>query len=123
MTVKELTSKRAALDKAGVDLAMKAVYNFEGKNKKAKKSKKAKSSKTKGAPKSKETIDIRPDADGSLPSEEELEEMIRKFTEQAGSEGAKAEALPQAPKEEKKIGGEEDKPAEDGAAGEKHDEL
>ncbi len=35
--------------------------------------------------------------------------MIRKFTEQAGSGGAKAEAKPQAPKEEKKTGGEEDK--------------
>ncbi|WQF82015.1 Putative Heat shock protein 70 family [Colletotrichum destructivum] len=47
LLVKDLQAKRDKLDKAGMDLAMKGVKNFEGKTKKANKS--AKTKKTKSA--------------------------------------------------------------------------
>ena len=116
LTIKELTERREKLDKAGVDLAMKAVRNFEGKKKTEKKAKKPKSSKTKTAPKGKQTIDIRPDADGNFPTEEQLEEMLREFQQVPKESGnAKTGGGGSKPSEEK--------PVEEGTAGEKHDEL
>ncbi|EOO01868.1 putative heat shock protein 70-like protein [Phaeoacremonium minimum UCRPA7] len=80
LTVKELTEKREKLDKAGMDLAMKGVKNFEGK----KKSKGSKSSKT-GAAGEEPTLEIKPDEEGQMPSQEEIEEMIKKFQEEAAA--------------------------------------
>ncbi|KAK3386616.1 Hsp70 protein-domain-containing protein [Podospora didyma] len=89
---KDLTERREKLDKAGVDLAMKGVRNFE-KKKKAKetKSKKAKVSKSKASGKAAPTIKLKPGEDGKMPSftEEEINEMLRKYREEnpdAGTE-------------------------------------
>ncbi|KAK0613330.1 Hsp70 protein-domain-containing protein [Immersiella caudata] len=80
---KDLTERREKLDKVGMDLAMKGVRNFE-KRKKADektstKTKKAKPSKSKGAPKSGSTLKLKPDENGKMPSQEELDEMIKEF--------------------------------------------
>ncbi|KAK4444413.1 hypoxia up-regulated protein 1 [Podospora aff. communis PSN243] len=80
---KDLTERREKLDKVGMDLAMKGVRNFE-KRKKADektttKTKKAKPSKSKGAPKSGSTLKLKPDENGKMPSQEELDEMIKNF--------------------------------------------
>lgn len=80
LTSKALKEWREKLDKAGMDLAMKSVKNYDKKKSKtSSKSKKAKTSKT-GAPGSAETIEI--GKDGKMPSNEELEEMIRQFEKQ-----------------------------------------
>jgi len=93
---KDLTDRRDKLDKAGVDLAMKGVRNFE-KRKKAEssgsssKTKKPKTSKTKGAPKSGSTLKLKPGEDGKMPSQEELDEMIKEFMkEQEAKDGGNA---------------------------------
>lgn len=89
LTSKALKEWREKLDKAGMDLAMKSVKNYDKKKSKtSSKSKKPKTSKT-DAPGSAETIEI--GKDGKMPSNEELEEMIRQFEKQqkekeAGSE-------------------------------------
>lgn len=72
---KDLTEKKEKLDKAGMDLAMKGVRNFEGKNKKSK-TKKAKASKT---AKKKPAQTIKLGEDGKMPSEEEIEEMLKQY--------------------------------------------
>lgn len=101
---KDLTEKKEKLDKAGMDLAMKGVRNFEAKNKKAKtsKTKKAKASKTaKGAKKPGQTIKI--GEDGKMPSEEEIEEMLKQYMkdDKAGDKGEKkAEKAEDVPKHE-----------------------
>jgi hypoxia up-regulated 1 len=77
---KDLTEKKEKLDKVGMELAMKGVRNFEGKNKKSKtKTKKnAKPTKTaKGAKKPAQTIKM--GEDGKMPSEEEIEEMLKQY--------------------------------------------
>ncbi|KAF6814971.1 heat shock protein 70-like protein [Colletotrichum sojae] len=119
LLVKDLQAKRDKLDKAGMDLAMKGVKNFESKSKKASKSASAKSKKTKSAssssttntasassegskkptttvPSKSSTAEPEPPAgktveipgggsfvqfggDGETPSEEELEEILKKF--------------------------------------------
>lgn len=80
LTVKALKEWREKLDKAGMDLAMKSVKNYDKKKSKtSSKTKKAKSSKTDG-PGSAQTIEI--GKDGKMPSEEELAEMIRQFERQ-----------------------------------------
>ncbi|OIW27597.1 actin-like ATPase domain-containing protein [Coniochaeta ligniaria NRRL 30616] len=73
---KDLTEKKEKLDKAGMDLAMKGVRNFEGKNKKSK-TKKAKPSKTAKGKKPAQTIKM--GEDGKMPSEEEIEEMLKQY--------------------------------------------
>ncbi|KAJ4307283.1 lumenal Hsp70 protein [Collariella sp. IMI 366227] len=102
LLVRELTEKREKLDKAGMDLAMKGVRNFErkkGSDKKAKKNGKA--SGTKPA-KPAQTIKIKPGEDGSMPGQEEIDEMLREFMKE----------------EEKKAG-----KGQEGENGERHDEL
>ncbi len=83
LTVKDLTTKREKLDKAGMDLAMKSIRNFESSQKKTKskskskskpKTKKAKKAKT-GEPPAGQTNDA---TKGGRPSMEELEELIKK---------------------------------------------
>lgn len=89
LTVKAIKEWRDKLDKAGLDLAMKSVNNQKKKNKSngSSKSKKPKSTKSSTAPGSSETIDI--GKDGKMPSEEEIEAMIRGFEqEQAARQAA-----------------------------------
>lgn len=87
MTAKALKEWREKLDKAGMDLAMRSVKNFDRKKSKSSssssKTKKAKTSKTMDLPEGVPTIEI--GKDGSIPSEEEIEAMIRKFEEDAAA--------------------------------------
>ncbi|KAB5585575.1 Hsp70 protein-domain-containing protein [Coniochaeta sp. 2T2.1] len=87
---KDLTDKKEKLDKAGMDLAMKGVRNFEAKNKKSKTAtKKAKPTtkkssnkgkKTASAPPAQQTIEI--GKDGKMPTEEEIEELLKQYMDQ-----------------------------------------
>lgn len=86
LTVKALREWREKLDKAGMDLAMRSVRNFDKKKSKSSssKTKKAKTSSTKTAAGSDPTIDI--GKDGQI-TEEQLEELLRQAQQkQAGSE-------------------------------------
>ncbi|KAI1873705.1 uncharacterized protein JN550_002974 [Neoarthrinium moseri] len=95
LLAKDIAEKTKKLEKAGMDLAMKAVNNFDPKGKKKSNSKKStktkkKSAKTKTDSANPEhTIDLKDDAgyikfggDGKQPTSEELEEMIRKLTKE-----------------------------------------
>lgn len=89
ITVKALKEWREKLDKAGMDLAMRSVKNFDRKKSKSSsssKTKKAKSSKTIDLPEGAQTIEI--GKDGTVPSQEELEEMIRQFEKEAADKKA-----------------------------------
>ncbi|WYZ36788.1 hypothetical protein EsH8_II_000294 [Colletotrichum jinshuiense] len=130
LLIKDLQAKRDKLDKAGMDLAMKGVKDFEKKAKKASKSASSKSKKTKSATtastsstasassdeseRSTTTVPsksatAKPDAaggrtvelpnggsyvqfggDGGTPSEEEIEEILKKFQQQQGPPGEDA---------------------------------
>lgn len=96
LLTKDLIEKREKLDKVGLDLAMKGVRNFEKKKKssssKTKTKTKTKSSKTAKSKKPASTIEIKPDADGKFPSEEELAEMLKQYSASASAD----EAPPQA---------------------------
>lgn len=83
LTVKSLKEWREKLDKAGQDLALKSVNNFKKKSKSSSKSKKPKASKSKASAGSEQTIEI--GKDGKMPTDEELEELIKKFTEEAAA--------------------------------------
>ncbi|KAL2260844.1 hypothetical protein VTK26DRAFT_5044 [Humicola hyalothermophila] len=106
LLVKDLTEKREKLDKAGLDLAMKAVKNFEkrdggagGKKEKKKKEKGAKestttageSSKTESGRKPAQTIKLRPGEDGKPPSQEEIDELLKEFVKEAEEKKAEEE--------------------------------
>lgn len=86
LTVKSLKEWRDKLDKAGQDLALKSVNNFKKKSKSSSKSKKPKPTKSKSSPGSEQTIEI--GKDGKMPTDEELEAMIKKFTEEAAAREA-----------------------------------
>ena len=77
LLVKDLTAKREKLDKAGTDLAMKGVKNFERKSKQATKSAASKKkSKTSSADPAGHTIKL----DGDNPmSQEDIEELLKKI--------------------------------------------
>ncbi|CRJ89014.1 hypothetical protein BN1723_008419 [Verticillium longisporum] len=84
LLAKDLKSRREKLDKAGVDLAMKGVKSFEKKNKKAGSSnKKAKTATvaTGDASDGPEPIHINLGEDGKAPTEEEIQEILRKLQE------------------------------------------
>lgn len=86
LTSKALREWREKLDKAGMDLAMRSVRNFDKKKAKSSssKTKKAKTSSAKPAAGSEQTIEI--GKDGQI-NEEQLEEMLRQMKEkEAGSE-------------------------------------
>lgn len=86
LTSKALREWREKLDKAGMDLAMRSVRNFDKKKAKSSssKTKKAKTSSTKPAAGSEQTIEI--GKDGQF-NEEQLEEFLRQMNEkEAGSE-------------------------------------
>ncbi|ROW06468.1 hypothetical protein VMCG_04249 [Cytospora schulzeri] len=89
ITVKAIKEWRDKLDKAGLELAMKSVNNQKKKNKSSNssKTKKPKSTKTSTTPGSSETIEI--GKDGKMPSDEEIEAMIKGFErEQAARQAA-----------------------------------
>ncbi|KUI53415.1 Hypoxia up-regulated protein 1 [Cytospora mali] len=92
LTVKELKEWRDKLDKAGLDLAMKSVNNQKKKSKSSSsssKTKKSKSTKTSATPRSSETIEI--GKDGKIPSDEEIEAMIKSFEKEQAARQAAAE--------------------------------
>ncbi|KAK2071338.1 hypothetical protein P8C59_005768 [Phyllachora maydis] len=89
LTVQEIEARRAQLDKVGVDLAMKSVRNFEKKTKAGKKQGKKKATtgsggKGPGAGPKPFTFDF--GEDGKMPTQEQLEEMIRGFTAEEAQE-------------------------------------
>lgn len=97
LLAKDLQARREKLDKAGVDLAMKGVRNFQNKKagsggkkpagEKTKKAKAAKGTKTGSAPKAGGTLKLQPNPDGTPPTEAELEEMIKQFMAEQGEGG------------------------------------
>ncbi|KAK7748132.1 lumenal Hsp70 protein [Cytospora paraplurivora] len=92
LTVKEIKEWRDKLDKAGLELAMKSVANQKKRNQSSSssKTKKPKSTKTSATSKSGETIET--GKDGKIPSEEEIEAMIKGFEkEQAARKAAEKE--------------------------------
>lgn len=108
LLVKDIAEKTKKLEKVGMDLAMKAVNNFDTKkgkkssSKKSSKTKKSSSTKTSGS-KPDKTIDlddlraedgyIKFGANGEQPTAEEMEELIRKLTkDREDKEPAKEEA-------------------------------
>ncbi|RYP07875.1 hypothetical protein DL764_002241 [Monosporascus ibericus] len=91
---KDIIDRTKKLEKAGMDLAMKTVKNFD-KDRKKKTSKKASKTKKKSATGTAETADSQPTLDlkdrenfikfaedGKKPTAEEIEEMIRKLTKE-----------------------------------------
>ncbi|EAQ84150.1 hypothetical protein CHGG_10554 [Chaetomium globosum CBS 148.51] len=89
LLVKDLTDRRDKLDKAGMELAMKGVRNFEkrktGDDKKAKKEKKdKKKAKSTAAKPAKPAQTLKVGEDGQMPSQEELEEMLKEFMKENG---------------------------------------
>lgn len=98
LLVKDLTDRRDKLDKAGMELAMKGVRNFEkrktGDEKKdgkkdGKKEKKSKAKSTAAKP-AKPAQTLKVGEDGKMPSQEELEEMLKQFMKENGdAEGQK----------------------------------
>ncbi|KAI6083867.1 actin-like ATPase domain-containing protein [Hypoxylon rubiginosum] len=94
LLAKDLAEKTKKLEKAGMDLAMKSVKNFDKGKKKSSSSKKSSKTKSKkGSTKtdsdgSEPTIDkdgdnhIKLGKDGKGPSAEEIEEMIRRMTQE-----------------------------------------
>lgn len=92
LLVKEITEKTKKLEQAGVDMAMRSVRKFESKfNKKNSSSKKSSKTKTKTKKtktttgSSQPTIDLKFGEDGEMPSAEEIEEMIKKMSEEQKS--------------------------------------
>ncbi|KAK4225793.1 putative heat shock protein family 70 protein [Podospora fimiseda] len=112
LLIKDLTEKREKLDKAGVDLAMKGVKNFEKRKPKDDKSKSTKpkpKTKTKSAKGTKSTEDaksggsgkptklkLKPGKDGKMPSQEEIDAMLKDFMKEAEENAEKEQ-----PKKEK----------------------
>lgn len=113
---KDLKSKREKLDKAGVDLAMKGVRNFDKKSKKASKSaSERKKTKTASANKEEKTLNFEDFADSEdgpkVFSGDDIEELMAKVQREKAA-WMKAEAEKEAAAKEK------------GESGEKgHDEL
>ncbi|KAI5928250.1 stress protein ORP150 [Camillea tinctor] len=95
LLTKDLVEKTKQLEKAGMDLAMKSVKNFDSKGKKKNSSsKKSSKTKAKSATKaandgSEPTIDVK-GKEGKEPTPEEIEEMIREMMKEQ-EEKAKAE--------------------------------
>ncbi|KAJ2900953.1 uncharacterized protein MKZ38_002188 [Zalerion maritima] len=122
LLVKDLKAKRQQLDKAGVDLAMKSVKNYEKREKKDKKDKKSSSKKGKGrkgqstnlsdgeaetatgeapprgTPFNLEDLEgsenfIKLNPDRKAPTQEELDEIMRKIQEQQEGKKSKHDEL------------------------------
>ncbi|KAK4213595.1 Hsp70 protein-domain-containing protein [Rhypophila decipiens] len=106
LLVKDLEARRSKLDKAGMDLAMKGVKNFEKKKPKAKAEKEKTKTKTKtnknGKANPLKKIKLEPGKDGQMPSQEEIDEMLKKFMEE--HEAKEGNGNTDTPKEETKDG-------------------
>jgi hypoxia up-regulated 1 len=115
LLVKDLTEKREKLDKAGMDLAMKGVRNFEKRKpsgdkdkKKGKNGKKAKkASGTQSSTKPAQTIKLKPGEDGKMPSQEEIDELLKEFVREAEEAKQQEEQQQQAQKDGEKKGHDE----------------
>ncbi|KAH8195956.1 hypothetical protein TruAng_009876 [Truncatella angustata] len=103
--VKDIMEKTKKLEKAGMDLAMKAVNNFDSKGKKKSSSKKSTKTKKKATTKTdssapKHTVDLKDNeyikfgGDGQQPSAEEIEEMIKKLTKEHEGKQASKDEVP-----------------------------
>ncbi|KAK4197069.1 putative heat shock protein family 70 protein [Triangularia verruculosa] len=122
LLVKDLDDRRKKLDKAGMDLAMKGVRNYEKreKAKKAKTKSKTKTAKSKSTSTLKNgkpaapTLKMQPGKDGKMPSQEELNEMLKEFLDKQQQENQQET---QEPVFERPV--EEEKKKEEGG----HDEL
>ena len=111
LLVKDLKAKRAKLDKAGIDLALKSMKKYEKREEKEKKKEKASSSKKKGkkaeetkveegekpegtplGPKDIENEErlTRLSGDGKAPTDEEIEEILRQVREKAEKDRKKS---------------------------------
>jgi len=98
LLVKDLTERAKQLEQAGIDLAMKSVKKFESKFKKNSSSKKSSKTKSKSSTKtskdnSEPTIDLKFGENGEIPSAEELEEMIKKATQEQKNKDTKHDEL------------------------------
>jgi hypoxia up-regulated 1 len=94
LLVKEIMERTKKLEKAGMDLAMKAVQNFDSKkkssSKKSTKSKKKSATVSTDSASAEQTIDLKNDngyikfggENGKQPTEEEIEELINKLTKE-----------------------------------------
>jgi hypoxia up-regulated 1 len=115
LLVKDLTEKRDRLDKAGMELAMKGVRNFEKRKassgdekkdgngkKKAKTAGKAKGTKTASGKPAQQTIKLQPGEDGKMPSQEELEELLKEFMKEGEGENKGEEKKTEKKEGEKK---------------------
>ncbi|KAK0705557.1 Hsp70 protein-domain-containing protein [Lasiosphaeris hirsuta] len=106
LLVKDVEERRKKLDKAGMDLAMKSVRNFERKKaaedeaKRSTKAKKAKATKAAKPAKPANTMKLKPGKDGKMPSQEELEAMIKEFQREQEENGGAPPPPPPPPKEE-----------------------
>ncbi len=109
LTIKDITTRREKLDKAGMDLAMKSIKNFESSQKKSKSKSKSKTAKPRKSKKTKtgerpavETIDVSNlGKDGELPTMQELEELLKKTgADQAANEAKQEAKADDAPKHE-----------------------
>lgn len=112
LLTKDLTARRAKLDKAGMDLAMKGVKNFEKKKPKAEKEKtktKTKTKKSGGSKGGPKKIKLEPGKDGQMPTQEEIDEMLRKFMAEQEAENQNNNDNTQETKKEETKGEEEKK--------------
>ncbi|KAI0392502.1 actin-like ATPase domain-containing protein [Xylariaceae sp. FL0594] len=98
LNVKDLTEKAKKLEQAGIDLAMKSVKKFESKYKKKSSSKKSTKTKSKSSTKTSKdnaepTIDLNFGENGEMPSTEEMEELLRKATQEQKDKDTKHDEL------------------------------
>ncbi|PSR80074.1 Hsp70 protein-domain-containing protein [Coniella lustricola] len=101
LTTQALKDWRQKLDKAGMDLAMKSVKNFDKKKSKtsSSKTKKSKTSSTKGGAGSEPTIEL--GKDGKMPSTEELEELLKQLQDEQAARASAEEGSKETMKGEK----------------------
>lgn len=92
LLVSDLTLWRAKLDKAGMALTMKGVKNFEAKKKKTSPKSKPKKAgkKGKGDDDKKEPVKLEVGKDGKMPTQAELEELLRQMGVEPNAQDGKA---------------------------------
>ncbi|KAL8282307.1 hypothetical protein RB597_009831 [Gaeumannomyces tritici] len=102
LLVADLTSRRAKLDKAGMALTMKGVKNFEAKKKTSSKSKPKKAAKKGKGGDKQDPVKIELGKDGKMPTQEELEELLKQMGVDPNAEDGKA-SKEEAPKEKTRV--------------------
>ncbi|KAK4135772.1 heat shock protein 70-like protein [Trichocladium antarcticum] len=102
LLVRELAEKRDRLDKAGVELAMRAAKNLERKNRPDKGPKKNGKRGASGTRPAKPAQTIKLGEDGKMPSQEDIDELLREFMREAEEKKGAEEQVEEAGEEEKK---------------------